>query len=181
MQQVCNEDHSDSDCVVVVVLTHGDGHNLWAKNVKYPTETLFEYFNGNRCPTLIGKPKIFIIQACRGGKVDPGSTLRALGPTPAFTSAPTTPQRIYTIPTNADFLVYYSTSPGHYSFRNPVTGSYFIDNLVYILNNCCYNGNYQYNHDLVTLFTLVNQLVAIKFESHNSKRPEIHGKKQMPV
>ncbi|CAG2110522.1 unnamed protein product [Medioppia subpectinata] len=113
MQQVSDADHSDSDCVVVVVLTHGDGQSLWARNVKYPTETLFEYFNGNRCPTLIGKPKIFIIQACRGVKVDPGSTLKALGPTPAPTSTPTTPRRIYTIPTNADFLVYYSTSPAH--------------------------------------------------------------------
>ena len=30
-------------------------------------EDLKEYFHGDNCPTLMGKPKVFLIQACQGG------------------------------------------------------------------------------------------------------------------
>lgn len=55
-------DHSDSDCLVVVVLSHGASGKLYAKDYGYPPDTLWTPFAGDKCPTLAGKPKIFLIQ-----------------------------------------------------------------------------------------------------------------------
>ncbi|XP_054166330.1 caspase-3-like [Oppia nitens] len=167
------EDHSHRDCVVVVVLTHGDEDVLWARNAKYPIQVLFEFLNGDRCPTLVGKPKLFIIQACRGSEFDAGTKLAALGKD-VVDNKPAAP--IYKIPTIADFLVYYSTAPGHYSFRNTQNGSYFIQTLADVLTQCYNNTNY----DLLTIFTIVNQRVAFEFESNSPKDKQYHHKKQMP-
>ena len=59
------EDHSQSDCLVVVVLTHGMKNGLLVPrdgNVFYNVEALWKPFTSDNCPTLAGKPKIFFIQ-----------------------------------------------------------------------------------------------------------------------
>lgn len=55
-------DHSASDCLVIVVMSHGDNGKLFARDREYPTRTLWKYFNAINCPTLAGKPKLFFIQ-----------------------------------------------------------------------------------------------------------------------
>ncbi|CAG2104448.1 unnamed protein product [Medioppia subpectinata] len=167
------ENHTNNDCVVVIILTHGNEHTLWARDTKYKAEILFPYLY---CSSLIGKPKIFIIQACRGNNVDSGSKLKTLGNgSSSVDKRPIVYKPVYTIPTNADLLIYQSTSPGHYSFRNADFGSYFIQTLVSVLNDYCYKSD----HDLVTLFTIVNQRMAFDFES-NSTDPRADKKKQIP-
>lgn len=59
---VAKEDHTDSDCLVVVVMTHGESGILYTHDSKYTVETLWNPFAGTKCPTLIGKPKLFFIQ-----------------------------------------------------------------------------------------------------------------------
>ncbi|CAG2170342.1 unnamed protein product, partial [Oppiella nova] len=172
MSKVSTDDHTDNDCVAVVVLSHGDEQYLWARNCKYPIDTLTAYFNGDRCPTLIGKPKIFIIQACRGEKTDSGVKLKALGPDVADNSGP-----VYRIPSIADFIIYYCTAPGHYAFRNTEYGSYFIQSLASVLNEYCYNN---VNMDLMTLLTFVNLQVAYGFQSNAPDKSDYHKKKQIP-
>ncbi|PIK62869.1 putative caspase-6-like [Apostichopus japonicus] len=73
-------DHSDFDCFFCVFLTHGDDGIIYGSdgdpesfkgngNVHSTNRTwlrlnddVFDIFRGNNCSTLIGKPKIFIIQ-----------------------------------------------------------------------------------------------------------------------
>jgi len=55
-------DHSDEDCLAIVVLTHGKSDTLFAHDGEYPTKTLWNAFTADRCPTLLGKPKLFFIQ-----------------------------------------------------------------------------------------------------------------------
>jgi len=63
MTSVAQEDHSDADCLMVTVLTHGMGSSyLHAKDVPYNLEILWSPFTANNCLTLAGKPKIFVIQ-----------------------------------------------------------------------------------------------------------------------
>lgn len=72
------EDHTDADCLIVVAMSHGEAGFLHSFDFKYPVEMLWAHFTGDKCPTLIGKPKLFFIQVsyyqCSYGgsaKVDP--------------------------------------------------------------------------------------------------------------
>lgn len=57
--------HSDSDCLIIAVLSHGDRGKIYAKDNAYPVDTLWNQFTGDKCITLAGKPKIFFIQVSR--------------------------------------------------------------------------------------------------------------------
>jgi caspase-like apoptosis-related cysteine protease len=61
---VAAEDHSDADCIAVIVLTHGEYGLLIPhdKYVKYEVDLLWKPFTADKCPTLAGKPKLFFIQ-----------------------------------------------------------------------------------------------------------------------
>jgi len=66
-------DHKKFDCLMVAILTHGIKGKLYGTDGELiPVEDLTKLFNGYRCPSLIGKPKIFLLQACRGGNFDYG-------------------------------------------------------------------------------------------------------------
>ncbi|KAK1797125.1 hypothetical protein P4O66_008508 [Electrophorus voltai] len=69
----CNE-HRYSDSTFVVIMSHGgpDGIcGIYAEDEEdiFPVEKIFQYLDSENCPGLIGKPKIILIQACRGDTV----------------------------------------------------------------------------------------------------------------
>ena len=62
-----NLKHKMSDMCVVAIMSHGDEKSLLSTDgdlLDIQTE-LLEKFNTANCPDLEGKPKWFIIQACR--------------------------------------------------------------------------------------------------------------------
>jgi caspase 7 len=59
---VSQENHWLSDCLLVAVLTHGGKGELFAYDHTYDSDRLWMNFTANRCPSLAGKPKIFIVQ-----------------------------------------------------------------------------------------------------------------------
>lgn len=67
---MAGEDHSKANCLVIVVMTHGEGTDvdkqklptLYAFDQGYQDAELWKPFLGNVCPTLRGKPKWIIIQ-----------------------------------------------------------------------------------------------------------------------
>lgn len=86
-------DHTDNDCLVVIILSHGElvpfidyttgeesstilSHDLMShvhsKDTKYPLQTIWSYFTDENCPSLANKPRIFLIQACQGDQTDEG-------------------------------------------------------------------------------------------------------------
>lgn len=78
----------------------------------YPVERLWNPFLGDSCKTLVNKPKLFFIQACRGDNVERAVEYsgivvmtRELAPAAAPTAQPIT----YAIPSTADMLAFYST------------------------------------------------------------------------
>ena len=99
-------DHSNYDCILVAILSHGEMGFLCSKDSSYKLDTLTNYFTADRCPSLAGKPKLFFIQACQGDKLDSGVTLRNTTETDSSGSMS------YTIPVHADYLIAYSTIPG---------------------------------------------------------------------
>lgn len=170
LSNLSQEDHSDADCLVIAVLTHGLGERyLWANDMPYFVEKLWLPFTADKCRTLAGKPKIFFIQACRGTKLDGGVRLvsRANTETDAGVNA-------YKIPSYADFLIAYSTVEGFYSWRHPENGTWFIQCLCQELAD---SGS---KLDLLSIMTRVSRRVALDMESYNDLLSWQHQQKQVP-
>ena len=62
LEEIKNKNHKDADCLCVVVLTHGSEGYLLARDKSYKVKKLWEPFTADNCPSLAGKPKLFIIQ-----------------------------------------------------------------------------------------------------------------------
>lgn len=107
--KVAETDHSQHDCLVIIVLSHGDPGVLYTFDAQYKAESIWMPFTADKCPTLAGKPKLFFIQACQGDRVDDGYTLSYRTETDGrCVSAPYS----YRLPVQADFLIAYATVPG---------------------------------------------------------------------
>jgi hypothetical protein len=64
-----HEDHRHFDSCVVVVLSHGEYEEIiGADDGRLSIHEFLSCLNARNAPLLAGKPKIFIIQACRGCK-----------------------------------------------------------------------------------------------------------------
>ena len=65
----CNPSHKDASAFVFVILSHGvQGHVYGTDGHRLSIDSILEAFDGINCPHLAGKPKMFIILACQGGK-----------------------------------------------------------------------------------------------------------------
>lgn len=164
LKQISSLDHTENDCFVCFVLTHGDHGHLYAYDGRYAIDHLFNNFLGDNCPSLVGKPKLFFVQACQGSKLDPGVVVSV----DALDAA-----HYFKIPTYADFMIAYSTLPGFYSFRNTERGSWFARALVQVLHD------YHHEYDLLSMMTIVCHRVAYYFSS-NAATPHLSGMKQVP-
>jgi len=60
-------DHTEHDCILVAILTQGESDMVWAKDKYYKVDNVWSAFTPDKCPTLAGKPKIFVVQVSRGG------------------------------------------------------------------------------------------------------------------
>lgn len=104
------------DVNVIVMMSHGCGDSnsdstkiIGTDGQSLATTEVISYFTNSNCPSLAGKPKIFIFQCCRGNQ-----------------------ERIYTdaksilIPSEGDMLLAYATIPGFVSYREEFIGSWYI-------------------------------------------------------
>jgi len=163
IERAASENHDNNDCILVVILSHGNMGYICAQDVQYKLADICNLLTPNNCPTLAGKPKLFFVQACQGKQMDDGCKIQTDGDS----------QMGYKIPLHADFLIAYSTIPGFLSWRNQTYGSWFIQSLCLELET---NGK---RLDLMTLLTFVCRRVAVDFESH-TKKPKKDHKKQIP-
>ncbi|XP_073451968.1 caspase-7-like [Aquarana catesbeiana] len=170
LQSVAKNDHSDSACFACILLSHGEEGQIYGTDGVMAIKTLTTFFRGDKCQSLVGKPKLFFIQACRGSDFDEGIQTDS---GPANDSMETDANPRYKIPVEADFLIAYSTVPGYYSWRNPGRGSWFVQALCSVLNQ------YGKQLELMQILTRVNYLVATNFESW-SDDPRYSEKKQIP-
>ncbi|XP_048509283.1 caspase-like isoform X2 [Athalia rosae] len=165
LKSVAAEDHTDADCLLVAAMSHGESGLLHSNDELYAVDKLWNYFTGDQCPTLAGKPKLFFIQACRGSRLDQG--VRVSHETDSVAAS-------YSIPAYADIMVAYSTYDGFYSWRNPDAGSWFVQA---ICKELALNGK---SRDLLTIMTFVNRRVALDFQSYVPQNDKMHAKKQIP-
>ncbi|XP_036619273.1 caspase-3-like [Trichosurus vulpecula] len=169
MYNVSKEDHSQRSSFICVILSHGEEGVIFGTDGPIELGRLTCFFKGDRCRSLTGKPKLFIIQACRGTELDCGIQTDS-GPLHGVTGEDTMCQKI---PVEADFLYAYSTAPGYYSWRNSKDGSWFIQSL------CAMLKQYAHKLEIMQILTRVNRKVATEFESFSSDT-DFHAKKQVP-
>ncbi|XP_045441141.1 caspase-9 isoform X2 [Pipistrellus kuhlii] len=152
LEELAQRDHGTLDCCVVVILSHGrQASHLQFPGAVYGTdgsavsvEKIVNLFNGTRCPSLGGKPKLFFIQACGGEKKDQGFEVvsasredRVPGGNPEPDARPfqeppggyDQPDAVSSLPTPSDIFVSYSTFPGFVSWRDTKSGSWYIETL----------------------------------------------------
>ena len=55
------EDHSDADCLLVAVLSHGEMGILYAQDHAYKPDRLWTGFNAEKCPSLAGSRIFFLV------------------------------------------------------------------------------------------------------------------------
>lgn len=170
LRNASEEDHSESSCFACVLLSHGEEGMIYGTDGAMPIKNVTTLFRGDMCKSLVGKPKLFFIQACRGSEFDEGIQTDS-GPSNDTTETDANPSQ--RIPVEADFLFAYSTVPGYYSWRNPGRGSWFVQALCDVFNE------FGKQLEIMQILTRVNYMVATSFESW-SEDPRFSEKKQIP-
>ncbi|XP_072467331.1 inactive caspase-12-like isoform X2 [Notamacropus eugenii] len=144
-------EHWCSDSAFLVFMSHGLLNGICGKahSKQEPdllaTDTIFQIFNDGSCPSLKGKPKIIIIQACRGEKLgmtyvmDASEALADVPKQPLqnFSSSNSPEQELM----EKDFISFCSTTPHNVSWRYDALGSVFINELIYCFQLyawCCH-------------------------------------------
>jgi hypothetical protein len=150
IQKIADLDHTDSDCFLCVVMSHGiddkivasDSEEISLKEILQPIKS---------CQSLENKPKLFFFQACRGKKkmvqlVRPDSGISNTNehtPSDPINKTTTLDQSIKKesesyltkIEAESDLLVYYATLPEHYAYGNNTNeGTIFIESVCTELN-----------------------------------------------
>ncbi|XP_039407422.1 caspase-6 isoform X1 [Corvus cornix cornix] len=170
------DDHSNADCFVCVFLSHGVDDHIYAYDDKIKIQTITDMFRGDKCQSLVGKPKIFILQACRGDKHD--DPVIAHDSTDSSSEALVNETEVdaavvYTLPAGADFIMCYSVAQGYYSHRDTVNGSWYIQDLCETLRK---HGS---SLEFTELLTVVNRKVSYR-RVDVCKDVNALGKKQIP-
>ncbi|XP_016342160.1 caspase-8-like [Sinocyclocheilus anshuiensis] len=147
----------DGDCFVCCILSHGIKEGVCGTDgAVISVDEIREPFNGNNCQRLAGKPKLFVIQACRGKRNQQRVHVQADAPDDGESEMEEDGDDFdITIPADTDFLIARSTTDGHLSYRRPKEGSWFIQSLCRNLKQHCPTGK-----DIQTILLSVNNEVS---------------------
>ncbi|XP_014640507.1 PREDICTED: caspase-1-like [Ceratotherium simum simum] len=144
MQSVLQEfaarqDHRSSDSTFLVFMSHGilDGicgttHSDENPDV-LPYDTIFRIFNNQNCPSLKDKPKVIIVQACRGanrGELWVRDCLAAWADSPSVSPENLEEDAVHKTHVEKDFIAFCSSTPHNVSWRDITKGSLFITQLI---------------------------------------------------
>lgn len=174
VREVASKDHSDCDCLALVILSHGENGLVYGADGKLHLDKVARMLRPDYCPTLAGKPKLLLVQACRGSEFDKGHLMIEATDGGASAGEKSDSGKVSRIPLESDFLYFYSTPPGYYSWRNDQDGSWFVQQLCRVFNE--HGETSELGHMLLT----VQRLVASEYQSRTGDVRSC-GMKQIPV
>lgn len=129
MQELAGRNHSQVDCLVCCILSHGQDGSVYGVDGRTVTiRELMESFNGLNCSSLTEKPKLFFIQACQGTREQKAVSIEADGPARSLVCSDAIKAKD-SIPSDADFLLGMATVASFVSFRDTKNGTWFIRSL----------------------------------------------------
>ena len=157
LRTVSQNEVKNSDFVLVVAFsTHGD-----EKDALYGSDgisislrsDIISLFKPLYCKSLEGKPKIFLIQACRGTSEDHivrnGVYRDAL-------------EKEEIVSIESDILIAYACAPNYRAYRTKREGSWFINDL------CTNFMHFQDDYDLVKILTITNQSLMLRVDTNDN-------------
>lgn len=73
-KEVASKCKCEHDALFVIILSHGSEHGIYGTDGMevHLEDEIISCFDNRNCKTMIGKPKVFVIQACRGAAKDYG-------------------------------------------------------------------------------------------------------------
>ncbi|XP_033119167.1 caspase-8-like isoform X2 [Anneissia japonica] len=171
VEDVSRMDHTNYDCFVCCMLSHGDLGTIFSSDeISCKILDFTSPFRPRYCPSLAGKPKLFFLQACQGSRKAEDFEHFQVDSAESGTD---------NIPDDADFLLGYATAPGNVSFRSRSRGSWYISKLTNALQH------YHNTHHILDILTHVNNEVskAIARESEGTYKqvpaPQFTLRKQL--
>jgi hypothetical protein len=134
--------HNSVDCAVVSIMSHGEDNKYYGTDGMYITyQNVYHMFGHQGCPQLRGKPKIFLMKACRGSHLHIGVPYQRRtgidGHPECFTDELETAYK--------DIFTFFSTLEGLVSLREVDKGTWFIDTIVNVFRENAWKDNF---HDL---------------------------------
>ncbi|XP_045153718.1 caspase-1 [Echinops telfairi] len=163
------KEHETSDSTFVVFMSHGIQNGIcgtkYSEGISDALEvnTIFQMLNTKNCPHLKDKPKVIIIQACRGGNQGEVWVKDSAGLSADISSLDPSEfedDAIKKAHVEKDFIAFCSSTPENVSWRHPLLGSVFIMKLIQHLQE------YACSFDLETIF----RKVRFSFEAPNGSR-----------
>ncbi|CAF2731013.1 unnamed protein product [Rotaria sp. Silwood2] len=164
------EENNDScDCSIVIILSHGGNGKIYSVDelALDIDEQIISVFDDH----LIGKPKLFILQACRGFQCNYRS--ESISSSRLWSADSITNENNQTnidsgthiitkVPKRSDMVIWYSTLKDYVSWRLPDEGSIFIQSLITVFARTAWY------YDLVTMVQCINRTMKEKFAAHES-------------
>ncbi|XP_063951675.1 uncharacterized protein LOC129256981 isoform X2 [Lytechinus pictus] len=152
LQEIARMDHSEYDCFVCVILSHGSKGCVYGTDGRQiQIDALTGLFRGEYVPSLLDKPKLFFIQACQGTDAQAAIDIRQ--------------DAVTSLPNESDTLVSLSTVPGYSSNRSVSKGTWFISTLCSVINS-----HYKKHVDLLSMLTMVNYLLSTAADKEKKKQ-----------
>ncbi|XP_054901665.1 caspase a-like isoform X1 [Poeciliopsis prolifica] len=147
----------DTDSVFVVIMSHGKREFVLGVNHseekpdEFPVDNIYKHLGPQECPALMNKPKIIIIQACRG---ETGGSVLVSDSAPAKVVSDDVSQQL---PANVggnivddairyvhkekDFISLLSSTPDTVSYRREDLGSFLIQYIAEVFNTCSHQDD----------------------------------------
>ncbi|XP_056416757.1 caspase-1-A-like isoform X1 [Hyla sarda] len=158
--------HEDSDSTFLVFMSHGERDIICGTDFKKEkvegqervtgglhVDFIFNTFNSVNCSRLRDKPKIIIIQACRGNEDGRVWVCDGAQQPPNITEEDRKQitenikdedlenDAMYKSLKEKDFICFYSTTPDTLSYRHISSGSLFIQRLIKVLKEDAHNSS----------------------------------------
>ena len=158
LREMSNDvDHSRYDSFVCCIMSHGTVNAVYGSDSE---EVRIADLTGTmkECVSLVDKPKMFFIQACRGKKDGEGLPVqREVERDTVESDGPKYPSIGRTlVPKDADFFLGYATPSGQAAYRSPKSGSWFISELCQVFTD------FSKDHTLGSMILKVNSRVCDK-------------------
>lgn len=137
------EEHKYSDSAFVVIMSHGKRdaimgvhyHRTNNPSDSFPVDNVYRHLNSENCPALRDKPKVILIQACRGGEH---------GRVWASDGEPDEPMEIEDddfVHKEKDFISLMSCTPDTKSYRHVQNGTFYVQTLVDVFIKCAHEDH----------------------------------------